>query len=178
MTKRSEKDKMLAGENYLAHDPELAADRARARALMRAFNAEPGEAALRALIGACGPGASVRAPFYCDYGYNIALGRDVFLNFNCVLLDVARIEIGDGSQIGPLVQFLTADHPRDPALRRAGLESSRPIRVGRNVWIGGGAILLPGIVVGDDCIIGAGAIVTRDVPDGATWAGNPARPIG
>jgi maltose O-acetyltransferase len=99
----------------------------------------------------------------------------VFLNFNCVILDVVEVEIGDGTQIGPAVQIYTADHPRDPALRREGWEFGKPVRIGRNVWIGGGAILLPGVTVGDDALIGAGSVVTRDVPAGATVAGNPAR---
>ena len=116
----------------------------------------------------------VRPPFYCDFGYNIHLGRNVFMNFNCVLLDVARIEIGDFCQIGPNVQVYAADHPRDPAQRRAGLESGKPVSIGRNVWIGGGAIILPGLKIGDDSIIGAGSVVTHDVPAGATVAGNPA----
>jgi maltose O-acetyltransferase len=97
------------------------------------------------------------------------------MNFGCVLLDVAAIEIGDGCQIGPSVQILTADHPRDPEMRRRGLESGKPIRIGRNVWIGGGAIVLPGVTVGDDAIIGAGSVVTRNVAAGATVVGNPAR---
>ena len=97
------------------------------------------------------------------------------MNFGCIFLDVVEIAVGDGCQVGPAVQVLTADHPRDSALRRQGLESGRPVRIGRNVWIGGGAILLPGITVGDDDMIGAGSVVTRDVPAGATVAGNPAR---
>ena len=122
-----------------------------------------------------GPDSVVRSPVYVDYGFNIRLGAGVFLNFNCTLLDVVLIEIGDKTQIGPGVQILTADHPRNPAERAEGLEWGRPVRIGRNVWIGGGAIILPGVTVGDDAIIGAGAVVTRDVPAGATAAGNPAR---
>jgi maltose O-acetyltransferase len=99
----------------------------------------------------------------------------VFLNFNCVILDVVQVMIGDGTQIGPGVQILTADHPRDPAQRRAGLEFGRPIRIGANVWIGAAAIILPGVTVGDDAVVGAGAVVTRDVRPGATVVGNPAR---
>ena len=116
-------------------------------------------------------------PFHCDFGFNISVGDNVFLNFDCVLLDVVEITIGAGTLIGPAVQIYTADHPRDPALRRAGLESGVPVRIGANVWIGGGAIILPGVTIGDDAIIGAGSVVTRDVPDGATVAGNPARKI-
>jgi maltose O-acetyltransferase len=122
-----------------------------------------------------GEGVVIRPPFYCDYGYNIRLGRGVFLNFGCTFLDGVGIEVGDGCRIGTGVQVLTADHPRDPALRRQGFESGKPVRIGQNVWIGSGAILLPGITVGDDAIIGAGSVVTRDVPTGTTVAGNPAK---
>ncbi|MCP5371379.1 MAG: sugar O-acetyltransferase [Hyphomicrobiales bacterium] len=179
---RSEKSKMLAGEPYLPGDPELAADRARAHGWMDRYNrslaatSEARRAMLAELLAAVGDGAAVRPPFHCDYGYNITLGRGVFLNFNCVILDVVAVEIGDGTQIGPGVQILAADHPRDAAQRRAGLESGRPVRIGRNVWIGGGALILPGVTVGDDAIVGAGAVVTRDVAAGATVVGNPARP--
>ncbi len=119
----------------------------------------------------------VRPPFHCDYGFNIRLGAGVFLNFNRVILDVAEVGIGAGTQIGPAVQIWAADHPRDAAGRASGLELGRPVRIGRNVWIGGGAILLPGVAVGDDAVIGAGSVVTRDVPAGVTVAGNPARVV-
>jgi len=115
------------------------------------------------------------ATFHCDYGFNISLGAGVFLNFNCVILDVVEVTIADRTQIGPGVQILTADHPRDAATRRSGLEFGRPIRIGRNVWIGGGAIILPGVSIGDNAVIGAGSVVTRDVPAGVTAFGNPAR---
>lgn len=127
------------------------------------------------LLGSTGDDVIVRAPFYCDYGTNIRLGSGVFANFGCVFLDVVGIEVGDGRQIGPLVQLLTADHPRDPTLRRRGLESGKPLCIGRNVWVGAGTILLPGVSVGEDAIIGAGSVVTRPVPPGATVTGNPAR---
>jgi maltose O-acetyltransferase len=181
LDERTQKQKMLAGDLYHASGPELVADAARAHRLMDAYNAtgvEDGERRRRILgelLGRVGEGVVLRPPFYCDYGYNIALGAGVFMNFGCVLLDVAAIEIGDGCQIGPSVQILTADHPRDPEMRRRGLESGKPIRIGRNVWIGGGAILLPGVTVGDDAIIGAGSVVTRNVAAGATVVGNPAR---
>lgn len=178
---RTEKQKMLAGDLYRAVGEELAADSLRADRLTRAYNAtgaDEGErraALLQALLGRVGEGVVIRPPFHCDYGFNIRLGSGVFLNFGCIFLDVVGIEVGDGCQVGPAVQVLTADHPRDPVLRRQGLESGRPVRIGRNVWIGGGAILLPGVTVGDDAIIGAGSVVTRDVASGATVAGNPAR---
>lgn len=180
---RSEKEKMLAGDLYRADDPELLADSQRADRLMRAYNAtgadepERRTALLAELLGAVGEGTMVRPPFHCDYGSNIRLGRGVFMNFGCVLLDVVGIDVGDGCKIGPMVQIYTADHPRDPDVRRGGLESGVPVRIGRNVWIGGGAIILPGVTIGDDAIVGAGGVVTRDVPKGATVAGNPARVI-
>lgn len=176
-----QKQRMLAGELYIADDPELAADAARAAAWMARYNAAlAADASVRhALLaeglGQVGEGVVVRPPFHCDYGYNIRLGARVFLNFGCILLDVARIEIGAGAQIGPGVQILTADHPRDPALRAQGYESGRPIRIGANAWIGGGALILPGVTIGDDAIVGAGSVVTRDVAAGATVMGNPAR---
>ncbi len=181
---QSEKQKMLAGLPYRADDPELVRDHVAIRAWMDRYNAAGSlsDAArhelLREGLGHVGARVVVRPPFHCDYGYNIRLGDGVFLNFNCVFLDSILIEIGAGTQIGPAVQIYGADHPRDPAQRRAGLEFGRPVRIGANVWIGGGAILTPGVTVGDDAIIGAGAVVTRDVPDGVTVAGNPARRIG
>lgn len=178
---RSEKEKMLAGESYRPGSPELRADAAAARDWMARYNsATTSPAAQHALLterfAAVGQHTVIRPPFFCDYGYNIRVGSGVFLNFNCVILDVTEVTIGSGTQIGPLVQILTADHPRDAEQRRAGLESGRPIRIGENVWIGGGAILLPGVTVGDDAVIGAGSVVTRDVAAGATVVGNPARP--
>ena len=122
-----------------------------------------------------GEGAVIRSPFHCDYGFNILLGAGAFLNFNCIILDVVRVTIGDKTQIRPGVQILSADHPRDAKGRTSGLEFGRPIRIGRNVWIGGGAIILPGITIGDDAIVGAGSAVTRNVPPGATVIGSPAR---
>jgi maltose O-acetyltransferase len=173
---RSEREKMIAGELYFAEDPALIAARAHTHALLDAYNATRDTAILPQLLGEIGPGCVLRAPFFCDYGFNIHLGTGVFFNFNCVLLDVAPIHIGDRTQIGPAVQIYAADHPRDPEIRRSGLELGRPIRIGADVWIGGGAILLPGITVGDNAIIGAGSIVTKDVPANTTVLGNPARP--
>jgi maltose O-acetyltransferase len=178
---RTEKQKMLAGDLYRAVGDEIAADHLRADRLLRAYNAigadhaDQRTALLRDLLGGVGPGVVIRPPFYCDFGTNIRLGQGVFMNFGCVFLDVVAIEVGDACQIGAAVQVLTADHPRDPALRRAGYESGKPVRIGHNVWIGSGAIILPGVTVGDDAIIGAGSVVTRDVPAGATVVGNPAR---
>ena len=178
MSERSMKQRMIAGEPYRADDPEIIAAQLAAAAWMRAFNATlppEREALLRERLGAVGAGSTIRPPFHCDYGFNIFLGEGVFLNFNCVILDVVEVSIGDGTQIGTGVQILTADHPRDAAERATGIEWGRPIRIGRNVWIGGGAIILPGVTIGDDALIGAGSVVTRDVPAGATVVGNPAR---
>jgi len=178
----SEKQKMMAGDLYDPGDPELAADRKRAQRLMSEYNAtiygdDARPALLRQLLGTCPEAVALRAPFYVDYGYNIHLGEGVFFNYGCICLDVCPIRIGAKTQIGPYVQILTADHPRDGATRDAGLEFGRPVTIGANVWIGGGAILLPGVCIGDDAVIGAGAVVTRDVSPGVTVAGNPARAL-
>lgn len=176
---RSEKQKMLAGDPYRASCPEIVADQRAAAEWMARFNRtiDPAEreALLRERFAAVGEGATIRPPFHCDYGYNISLGRGVFLNFNCVILDVVEVTIGDGTQIGSGVQILTADHPRDPVERATGLEWGVPIRIGRNVWIGAGALIMPGVTIGDDAIVGAGSVVTRDVPVGATVVGSPAK---
>ena len=178
---RSEKEKMLAGELYRAVGPELGADNLRADQLLRTYNAtgadevERRAAILAELLGAAGDGVVLRPPFHCDYGCNIRLGRGTFVNFGCVFLDVAAIELGENCQVGPSVQVYTADHPRDPALRRQGYENGIPVRIGRNVWIGGGTIILPGVRIGDDAIVGAGSVVTREVPPSVTVLGNPAR---
>jgi maltose O-acetyltransferase len=179
---RTEKDKMLAGELYNSASPEIQADQRDTMAWLARYNAlgasaEERRAMLVERFGAVGDGVDIRPPFHCDYGFNIRLGAGLFMNFGCVVLDVVAVVIGDKTQIGPNVQILTADHPRSPGERASGLEFGRPIRIGRNVWIGGGAIILPGISVGDDAVIGAGAVVTRDVAAGTTVAGNPARVI-
>jgi maltose O-acetyltransferase len=178
---RSEKDKMLAGELYVADGPELAADNKRISEWMDRYNAtatrsQPErQALLEEAFGKVGSGVNIRPPFHCDYGYNIFLGSGVFLNFNCVILDVADVTIGERTQIGPGVQILTADHPRDAKLRAQLLEFGRPVTIGADVWIGAGAIILPGITIGDNAIIGAGSVVTRDVPADSVAVGNPAR---
>jgi len=179
---KTEKQKMLAGEFYTAVDDELQADQAAARRWMERYNRSIGLTPqqhadlLHEGLGAVGKHCVVRPPFHLDYGYNITLGDGVFMNFNCVILDVVQVEIGDGTQIGPGVQILTAAHPREPALRAQGLEFGRPIKIGKNVWIGAGALIMPGVTIGDDALIGAGSVVTRDVAPGVTVVGNPARP--
>jgi len=181
--KLSQKQKMLAGELYHAGDPEIQADQAAAKLWMVRYNASLATSAtdrrslLRELLFEVGDGAVIRPPFHCDFGFNITIGPDVFLNFNCVVLDVAPVTIGAGTQIGPAVQIYYADHPRDPEIRKTGAEFGRPVSIGQNVWIGGGAIILPGVTIGDNAVIGAGAVVTRNVGQGVTAVGNPARPV-
>jgi maltose O-acetyltransferase len=178
---RTQKERMLAGELYIADDPELAEDNRRISEWMSRYNQaldkspEERRAMLKQALGHVGEGVTIRPPFFCDYGYNISIGDGSFMNFNCVVLDVVKVTIGNQTQIGSAVQILTADHPRDPALRAKLLEFGRPVTVGSNVWIGSGAIILPGVSIGDDAVIGAGAVVTRDVPPGTTAVGNPAR---
>ena len=174
---------MLAGELYRPGDPAIQTDQAATKAWLVRYNAASAASAterraiLRERLAAVGEGAVLRPPFHCDYGFNIHLGRDAFLNFGCVILDVAEVEIGEGAQIGPSVQIYAADHPRDAAQRREGLEFGRPVRIGPFAWIGGGAIILPGVTIGEDAVVGAGSVLTRDVPPGAIVAGNPARPL-
>jgi maltose O-acetyltransferase len=168
---------MLAGELYLASDPELVAERLRAQDLLRIYNATRGFASLEELFGALGDNGVVEPVFACDYGYNIRAGRNLFVNYGCVFLDCAPIVIGDDVQIGPAAQLYTAAHPLDPAQRRRGIESARPIRIGDGAWIGGGAIVLPGVGIGDEAVIAAGSVVTRDVSARTVVAGNPARVI-
>lgn len=129
-------------------------------------------------LASVGAGAIIRAPFFCDPGFNLHVGEAAFLNFNCVVLDASPVWIGAHTIIGPGVQILAADHPRDAALRRKHLRSGRPIVIGENVWVGGAAIILPGVTVNNDAIVGAGSVVAEDVPTGATVVGNPARVIG
>jgi maltose O-acetyltransferase len=179
---RSEREKMLAGELYDPLDPELSAARARARDLCWALNATREHEAderrriVRALFGEGGETAWIQPPFFCDYGSNIRLGARVFFNFNCVVLDVAEVRIGDFAQFGPSVQIYTATHPFNAELRRRQ-EFARPIAIGADVWVGGGAILCPGVTIGARSVIGAGSVVTRDVPEGVFAAGNPCRVI-
>jgi len=179
----TELEKMRAGAPYRPGDPALVAMRKRAQRLTRDYNQTTyGDDGPRARIMAELFGrpvdAVIRPPFHVDYGSEIRFGTGVFLNYGCVVLDVARVTIGDRVQIGPYVQILTADHPRGAAERATGAEWGRPITIGADAWIGGGAILLPGVTIGDGAIIAAGAVVTRDVAPGATVAGNPARPLG
>ncbi len=180
----SEQDKMLRGLPYDAGDPELVAARVRARRLTQQLGLldpaddDARELLLRDLLGDIGAESWVEAPFHCDYGTQIRLGARVFVNMACVFLDAASITLGDDVQLGPCVQLLTADHPRDAEQRVGGLESALPISIGSRAWLGGGVIVLPGVDIGADSVIGAGSVVTRSVRAGVTAAGNPCRVIG
>jgi maltose O-acetyltransferase len=177
-----EHQKMLAGELYDPLDPELTAARERARDLCQALNAtreaeyEERRRILRELFGRGGDTVWMQPPFYCDYGSNIELGERVFFNFNCVVLDVCPVRIGSFTLFGPAVQIYTAMHPLDAALRRRE-EFGKPVDIGADVWVGGGAIILPGVRIGSGAVIGAGSVVTRDIPEHMFAAGNPCRVI-
>jgi maltose O-acetyltransferase len=179
----TEREKMLSGELYDASDPELVEGRVRARRLTQRLGTldpadlEVRDGLLRELLGGVGAGTWVEAPLFCDYGTQVWLGARVFVNAGCILLDAAAIRLEDDVQLGPGVQLLTSDHPRDAARRAGGLESAHPISIGARAWLGGGVIVLPGVTIGHDAIIGAGSIVTRSVEPGATAAGNPCRVI-
>ena len=178
----SEREKMLAGELYDPFDHELVEARVHARDLCRALNAtaeadaEERRRILRELFGRGGESVWMQPPFFCDYGSNIELGERVFFNFNCVVLDVCRVRIGDYTLFGPAVQIYTPLHPMDAALRRQQ-EFGKPVDIGADVWVGGGAIILPGVSIGSRAVIGAGSVVTRDIPQDVLAAGNPCRVI-
>lgn len=175
---RSEKAKMLAGELYNPLDAELVQERERARDLCRELNlAREGDAEIRRrvlsqLFASGGDSVWMQPPFYCDYGSNIYLGKNVYFNFNCVVLDVCDVRIGNHVFFGPAVQIYTGTHPINPIQRRSE-EFGKPISVGNDVWIGGGAILCPGVTIGSKTVIGAGSVVTKDIPDGVVAVGNP-----
>jgi maltose O-acetyltransferase len=179
---RGEMEKMLAGELYDPLDPELVRARERARDLCQDLNAtretdqEARRRILKELFGRGGESVRVQPPFFCDYGTNILLGERVYFNFNCVVLDVCRVMIGDYTLFGPAVQIYTATHPMNAELRRRQ-EFGRPVEIGADVWVGGGAVICPGVKVGPKSVIGAGSVVTGDIPDGVFAAGNPCRVV-
>jgi maltose O-acetyltransferase len=179
---KSERQKMLAGELYDPMDSELVAARERARDLCQSLNAtreadqDERRRILVELFGAGGETVWMQPPFFCDYGSNIELGERVFFNFNCIVLDVCRIRIGSFSLFGPAVQIYTPMHPFNAELRRRE-EFGKPVEIGSDVWVGGGAIILPGVRIGSRAVIGAGSVVTRDVPEAVFAAGNPCRVI-
>lgn len=180
---RSQHERMLAGDLYIADDPEIEHLTRRAMQLADAYHrtsiADESAARLilKELLGRVGEGTVVRPPLFVDYGDNIFIGDRVFINFNLTALDVVAITIGDDCQIGPNVQLLTPTHPIDPKLRRDKLEAAEPIVLGNNVWLGGGVIVCPGVTIGDNSVIGAGAVVTKDIPANVIAVGNPARVI-
>jgi maltose O-acetyltransferase len=175
------KDRMLRGELYIADDPALGADYARAQDLVDRYNAtraveqDERDRLLRCLLGGVGDGVVVRPTFRCDYGTRITIGGATFVNFDCVMLDVAPITIGRACQIASRVQLVTATHPIAPEPRRRGWEYGEPITLGDNVWLGAGVIVCPGVTIGEDTVVGAGAVVTRDLPAGVVASGVPAR---
>ena len=179
---RSMRDRMLAGEPYL-FDESLSEDTRRCRELLhRINNAAPDEdderdALLRELLGSFGDESNIRPPFRCEYGFQIDVGARTFVNVGLVCLDVARVRIGDDVQIGPGVQLLTPTHPLEPGPRRDKWESAEPITIGDNVWLGGAVVVCPGVTIGRDTVVGAGSVVTRDLPPGVLAVGNPARVV-
>ncbi len=179
----SMRERMLAGDLYRADDPELIAELERAQALSHRYNQlEPNDrqarhALLCELLGALGADSEIRAPFQCEYGSHTFVGARTFANFGLVCLDVARTTIGDDVQIGPNVLLMTATHPLEPGPRRDKWESARPIIIGDNAWLGGGVVVCPGVTIGPDSVVGAGAVVTRDIPTGVLAFGNPARVV-
>lgn len=179
----TEKEKMLAGELYNAADPVLVQERHQARLLTQEINSLNEDAKkerkqlLRTLMPRAGKGLWIEPPFYCDYGYNIQTGKNVFFNFNCCVLDVMPVTIGSDVLFGPNVQIYTATHPMEAEARKTWLEFAKSISIGNDVWVGGGAIICPGVTIGNGVVIGAGAVVTKSVPDNVFVGGNPARII-
>ncbi|HEX7224911.1 MAG TPA: sugar O-acetyltransferase [Candidatus Limnocylindria bacterium] len=174
---------MLRGDLYIADDPELARDSIRCDRLLAAYNATRADEGderrriLGQLLGSVGERVAIRPPLFMDYGYQTTIGPGTFINFGAVILDVGRVTIGADVQIGPNVQLLTPTHPLDPGIRRRALEAQRPITIEDNVWLGGGVIVCPGVTIGRDTVVGAGAVVTRDLPPGVLAVGNPARVV-
>jgi maltose O-acetyltransferase len=176
-------ERMLAGDPYVADDPRIAEASARAIDLAAEYNATTSGDGVRRrellaeLLGGIGEGTTIRPPFFVDYGSRIRIGARCFANFGLVALDVAPITIGDDVQIGPNVQLLTPTHPVEPGPRRDKWEAAEPIAIGDNVWLGGGAIVLPGVTIGDNTVVGAGAVVTKDLPANVVAVGNPAKVV-
>lgn len=177
---RSEKSKMLAGEFYDAMDPELVAERRRAHALCRrlstATNQDEQAAIVRELLGPH-PSLAVTPPFFCDYGYNVKAGEQVYFNANCVLLDICSISIGAHTLFGPGVHVYTVNHPMDVRQRRTGLEIGKAVHIEEDVWVGGASVICPGVTVGARTVVGAGSVVTKSLPADVFAAGNPCRVI-
>lgn len=180
---KTEKEKMLSGELYNPLDPELSKERLKARLLVKELNdtredeEKKRERIIKELIPNSGDNLWLQPPFYCDYGTNIIIGDNVFFNFNCVILDVSQIKIGSRTKMGPNVQIYTATHPINYRERATGLESGKAITIGEDVWIGGSAVICPGVKIGDRTVIGSGSVVTKDIPSDVFAAGNPCKAI-
>ena len=180
---KTEKQKMLSGELYDPMDAELIGERTRARRLLKELNdsnedkSETRSRIISELLPQANKGLWIQPPFYCDYGSNMFIGEKVFFNFNCVVLDVMEVKIGSRTLFGPNVQIYTATHPIDHKERASGLEYAKPVNIGEDVWVGGGAVICPGVTIGDRTVIGAGSIVTKDLPSDVFAAGNPCKVI-
>lgn len=181
---RDEKEKMLAGELYDAnYDPTLLAERKACKTVLHEINRlSPADddrryELFRQILGNVKDQFIIESPFHCDYGYNIELGENFYMNVNCVILDEAKVTFGDNVFIAPNCAFYTAGHPFDVEQRNRGLEYAKPITVGNNVWIGGNVVVLPGVTIGDNCTIGAGSVVTKDIPANSLAVGNPCKVI-
>lgn len=177
----TEKEKMIAGKAYLAYGEELTSERMRAKELVYRFNnlppaeQEEKNSILLRLFGELGDGFWIEAPFRCDYGYNIHAGKNLYINYNCVILDCSPVTIGDNVMFGPNVSLFAAGHPVHPQPRTAGWEYGRPIAIGSRVWIGGNTVINPGVTIGENSVIGAGSVVTKDIPANVIAVGNPCR---
>ena len=175
----TEKEKMIKGRAYLAFGEELAGERKRAKELVYRFNtlypAEERSGLLTELFGELGEGYWIEAPFRCDYGYNIRAGKNLYINYNCVILDCSPVTIGDNVMFGPNVSLFAAGHPVHPEPRTAGWEYGQPITIGSRVWVGGNTVINPGVTIGENSVIGSGSVVTKDIPSNVIAAGNPCR---
>lgn len=175
---KTEKEKMLAGELYIASDEELVKDIIHCEKVLMEFNNSPDinrSEILKGLFGSTGDNFCVKPTFRCDYGYNIHVGENFFANYDCIILDVCKVTIGDNCMIAPRVCIYTATHPLDVETRISGLEYGKPVTIGDNVWIGGSSTILPGVNIGDNAVIAAGSVVTKDVPANVVVGGNPAK---
>lgn len=180
---RTEKEKMISGEMYEPSDKELRNDRLNARKLDRLYNQidesdrEKRSELVKKILGKTGERIHIESSFRFDYGYNIHIGEDFYANFDCVMLDVCSIIIGDNCMFGPGVHIYTAAHPLDPVERNSGKELGKPVKIGNNVWVGGRAVINPGVTIGNNVVVASGAVVTKDVPDNTVVGGNPAKII-
>ncbi|ABS40490.1 sugar O-acetyltransferase [Clostridium botulinum] len=180
MKKKTEKEKMLSGELYRAMDEELVKEHIRAQQLLAEFNNSLGEdksELLKSLFGKVGDNFSIKPTFHCDYGSNIYVGENFFANYDCIILDVCKVTIGDNCMLAPRVCIYTATHPLDAETRISGLEYGKPVVIGDNVWIGGNSVIVPGVTIGNNVVVAAGSIVVNDIPDNVVVAGNPAKII-